>query len=201
MLRCARLAGLIGLSAALAASLFATAWLIPRARRGRWRTAFQGAWARGACAILGIRVEVVGNVPAGGMQLAVSNHLGYVDILVLGSVLPAAFVSKAEVGRWPLIGILADLAGTEFVEREYRGTCRDLVCWHGDASFAPHAFRLLGLGRIRFRVSVGQTIPCEGAGRKELARASRERVADLRSVSTHRTRLLPGDFIWIHALP
>jgi hypothetical protein len=81
------------------------------------------------------------------------------------------------------------------------GPCRDLVCWHGDASFAPHAFRLLGLQGVRFRVVVGRPIPCEGVGRKELARASHEQVAALGAVPYRRNSLLPGNFLWIHALP
>jgi len=72
------------------------------------------------CRILGIRVEVAGESPTAGQWLAVSNHLGYIDIPVLGSVLPGTFVSKSEVARWPVIGFLASAAGTVFADREDR---------------------------------------------------------------------------------
>jgi 1-acyl-sn-glycerol-3-phosphate acyltransferase len=52
--------------------------------------------------------------------LLVSNHLSYLDILVFSSVLPCAFVSKAEVGRWPFFGQFAQYGGTIFVQREDR---------------------------------------------------------------------------------
>jgi 1-acyl-sn-glycerol-3-phosphate acyltransferase len=50
--------------------------------------------------------------------LFVGNHVSYIDITVLGSVLEASFVAKSEVARWPLFGILAKLQRTVFVERQ-----------------------------------------------------------------------------------
>jgi 1-acyl-sn-glycerol-3-phosphate acyltransferase len=57
-------------------------------------------------------------IPAGG--LLVSNHLGYLDVLVLSAITPAVFVAKREIRNWPLVGLLASLAGTLFVDRERR---------------------------------------------------------------------------------
>jgi len=59
---------------------------------------------------------VSGETPSGG--LIASNHLGYVDILVLGSVSPAIFVAKSDVRAWPVFGWLASRAGTIFVSRD-----------------------------------------------------------------------------------
>lgn len=265
-----RLTSILLVSLLLAAILAATAWIVPGRRRGRYRARFQRAWARVLCAVLGIRVEVVGDFPRGWNGLAVANHLGYADILVLGSILPGAFVSKAEVARWPLIGILAALAGTVYVDRKDRaaagafagqlktriaagenillfpegtstrgetilpfktapfaavagiegktlfplhidvveiegrpavGPCRDIVCWHGDAELVPHLYRLLGLRGIRFRVVLGAPIPCDGRGRKTLARESWEQVTSLQGVSARHGCLFPGDFIWIRSVP
>lgn len=80
-------------------------------------------WCRGVTAILGMRVAVVGRPPAAPFFL-VSNHLGYLDIVTLGSVLPAVFVSKAEVSGWPVMGLLARGVNTVFVDR---GRRRDLT--------------------------------------------------------------------------
>jgi 1-acyl-sn-glycerol-3-phosphate acyltransferase len=52
-----------------------------------------------------------------GCGLTVSNHLTYLDILVYGAVRPFLFVAKSEVRRWPLLGTLASLGGTIFVDR------------------------------------------------------------------------------------
>jgi 1-acyl-sn-glycerol-3-phosphate acyltransferase len=50
----------------------------------------------------------------------VSNHLSYLDILVLGAMFPCVFVSKYEVRNWPLFGWFARLAGTVFIRRDKR---------------------------------------------------------------------------------
>jgi 1-acyl-sn-glycerol-3-phosphate acyltransferase len=68
--------------------------------------------------IVGGRLRVVGNPPRSG--LIVSNHLSYIDIAVLGSACPCAFVSKVEVRDWLFIGWAAELAGTVFVRRAHR---------------------------------------------------------------------------------
>ncbi|MFQ5903884.1 MAG: lysophospholipid acyltransferase family protein [Candidatus Binatia bacterium] len=53
-----------------------------------------------------------------GGHFIVSNHLGYVDGIVLGSIFPAIYVSKREVRRWPWIGQWTALTGTIFVDRQ-----------------------------------------------------------------------------------
>jgi 1-acyl-sn-glycerol-3-phosphate acyltransferase len=63
-------------------------------------------------------VRTSGPVPKSG--LLVSNHLSYVDILVLASLTPMVFVAKREVKSWPIFGWFAQLAGTLFVDRERR---------------------------------------------------------------------------------
>ncbi|WP_423823253.1 lysophospholipid acyltransferase family protein [Salinisphaera sp. SPP-AMP-43] len=65
---------------------------------------------------LHVRVDIDGNVPSGPM-LVVANHCSWLDILVLGRVFNTAFVSKAEVGRWPLVGSFARAGGTLFLDR------------------------------------------------------------------------------------
>jgi 1-acyl-sn-glycerol-3-phosphate acyltransferase len=68
---------------------------------------------------MGVEVSARGHVP--GCGLLVSNHLSYLDILVLSSITPAVFVAKSEVRRWPVFGWLARRAGTLFIERAKRG--------------------------------------------------------------------------------
>jgi 1-acyl-sn-glycerol-3-phosphate acyltransferase len=59
-----------------------------------------------------------GTIPKKG--LLVSNHLSYLDILVIGALTPSVFVSKSEVRNWPVIGWLTALAGTIFIVRDRR---------------------------------------------------------------------------------
>jgi 1-acyl-sn-glycerol-3-phosphate acyltransferase len=49
--------------------------------------------------------------------LVVSNHQSYLDILVLSAQFPVQFVAKKEVGAWPLIGWMAKLGHTMFIDR------------------------------------------------------------------------------------
>jgi 1-acyl-sn-glycerol-3-phosphate acyltransferase len=63
-------------------------------------------------------MQAAGPVP--GRGLLISNHLSYLDVLVLSSITPAVFVSKHDVKYWPVFGQLAILAGTVFVDRARR---------------------------------------------------------------------------------
>ncbi|MBK3800012.1 1-acyl-sn-glycerol-3-phosphate acyltransferase [Azospirillum brasilense] len=75
---------------------------------------------RVCAAILGIGVVVRGERATDGPVLFVSNHSSYLDITVLGSVIPGSFVAKSEVAGWPFFGALAKLQQTVFVERKAR---------------------------------------------------------------------------------
>lgn len=70
--------------------------------------------------ILDVRVEVVGTAPGHGPLLIASNHVSWLDIVVLSSVAPLSFVAKKEVGAWPFFGSLARLQRTIFVDRNRR---------------------------------------------------------------------------------
>jgi len=92
--------------------------LFARTRRLHVRTAWLHHWCRFACRVLGIRVTTHGSMPTSG--LLVSNHLSYLDIVVISSIQPCVFVAKRDVASWPLFGWLAHAAGTIFVDREQR---------------------------------------------------------------------------------
>jgi lyso-ornithine lipid O-acyltransferase len=69
--------------------------------------------------ILNLKVTVGGSeaqLERGGYVI-ISNHLGYLDGFVLGSIFPVVFVSKREVKKWPVIGLWTTLCGTIFVNR------------------------------------------------------------------------------------
>ncbi|HZF02057.1 MAG TPA: lysophospholipid acyltransferase family protein [Methylomirabilota bacterium] len=68
--------------------------------------------------IFRLQPQVVGTIPSHG--LLVSNHLSYVDVPVIASIMPAVFVAKREIKYWPAIGWLTQMAGTLFVDRERR---------------------------------------------------------------------------------
>jgi 1-acyl-sn-glycerol-3-phosphate acyltransferase len=49
--------------------------------------------------------------------LLASNHVSWLDIVVLGGLTHTDFLSKHEVRRWPVIGWLAARSGTLFIRR------------------------------------------------------------------------------------
>ncbi len=72
---------------------------------------------RGVRRILGIRVTVRGTLTTQRPVLFVANHCSWLDIVVLGSVLPGCFVAKAAIAGWPGINLIARLGRTVFVSR------------------------------------------------------------------------------------
>jgi 1-acyl-sn-glycerol-3-phosphate acyltransferase len=73
-----------------------------------------------AVRIVGFRVVARGTVCPDKPVLFVSNHASYLDVVILGSLVPAAFVAKKEVSAWPGIGLLSKLGRTVFVDRRPR---------------------------------------------------------------------------------
>lgn len=67
---------------------------------------------------LGLKVRKIGNPATDKPTLLVSNHISWLDIPAIGSLVPLSFVAKAEVGRWPIVGFLASLQKTIFVDRQ-----------------------------------------------------------------------------------
>ena len=72
--------------------------------------------------ILGFRIKVRGQISDRSPVLFVSNHLSYLDIIVLGGMLPGSFVAKSEVAKWPFFGPLSKLQNTVYVDRRPSST-------------------------------------------------------------------------------
>jgi 1-acyl-sn-glycerol-3-phosphate acyltransferase len=79
-----------------------------------------------AVTVMGVRVKATGEVPARRPLLIVANHVSWLDIVVLGSMMPLSFVAKAEVAGWPLFGQMARLQRTIFVDRARRTATREV---------------------------------------------------------------------------
>jgi 1-acyl-sn-glycerol-3-phosphate acyltransferase len=79
-----------------------------------------GWWLRRLGHILGARITVTGE-PAGQGVLMVANHISWLDIPLLGGFAKPRFLSKQEVRHWPVIGWLAEKAGTLFITRGKAG--------------------------------------------------------------------------------
>ena len=97
--------------------LFTTAF-VSAGKKRHARAAWLHFCAKRHLKIFGCQPQTFGPIPTRG--LLVSNHLSYFDIVVIGSIAPAVFVSKADVRGWPLFGFLTRIAGTVYIERERR---------------------------------------------------------------------------------
>ncbi len=102
---------------ALAAGLAHLLWHKHRQRRLRVVVAINSFLGRSALALLGMEVQVEGSVPAGRGFFIVSNHMSYIDPLVLFNALSAVFVTSVEVRENKTLGPLCRLSECYFVER------------------------------------------------------------------------------------
>jgi 1-acyl-sn-glycerol-3-phosphate acyltransferase len=95
---------------------------------GRAKVAFpKFFWSRFAY-MLGIDVRVIGELAtktSGRPVIFVSNHSSWVDVPVVGGVLPAPFVAKGDIARWPIVRTIARLGRTVFVTRQRGSTGRE----------------------------------------------------------------------------
>lgn len=73
-------------------------------------------WSYYLCKICGLRVHLHGQ-PAATPVLMVANHISWLDIFALLSTFYVKFVSKSEIGHWPVIGYLSQRVGTLFIRR------------------------------------------------------------------------------------
>jgi len=114
------------------AGWFTIMWAFPKLTQAG-RDASVNVWARKMLVILGIELRLHGTPPEHGPVLLVSNHISWLDILVMHAARHCRFVSKSEVKHWPLLGTLATGAGTLYIERESRRDAMRVVHHMADA--------------------------------------------------------------------
>jgi len=84
-------------------------------------------WMRHITRIVGVRISQYGT-PLTTKALFVSNHISFLDIIVISSVIPVRFLSKHSVRYWPIIGYLTSLSGSLFINRgKHRQLSRTLT--------------------------------------------------------------------------
>jgi 1-acyl-sn-glycerol-3-phosphate acyltransferase len=93
--------------------------LLLRISRGHART-LPHWYHRHLCRLLGVRLDIEGEVVKDRPVLLVANHTSWLDVPVLAAVAPLSFVAKKEVGTWPFIAALARLQRTVFIDRQRR---------------------------------------------------------------------------------
>lgn len=106
--------------------------LVPGTVKIRWTRVIWGV----LCKILGLRIRVVGQRTGtvGGVAarkrgerpvIYVSNHMSWLDVPVLGTLLPSVFVAKGDIEKWPVMGLISQIGRTIFVSRQRSTTGRE----------------------------------------------------------------------------
>jgi lyso-ornithine lipid O-acyltransferase len=130
---------------------------------------------RFVCRVLGIRITVKGTPPQAAV-LILSNHVSWLDVPVIASLIPLSFVAKQEIGGWPFFGTLARLQRSVFVDRTRRHATTAANAMIAERLAAGDAIVLFAEGTtgdgtrlLPFRtalVGAAQRLMAEGAGRQ-----------------------------------
>lgn len=127
-----------------------------------WLNTILKFWGKVSAKILSIKVNVAGVKPKTPYFL-VSNHLSYVDIIVLFKTLETTFVAKSEVADWPVIGTIARSIGIVFIDRKNKMDIRRVnteisskVSNHRGLTLFPEGTTSSGEKVLRFRPSLLQ---------------------------------------------
>ncbi|GHF96829.1 lysophospholipid acyltransferase family protein [Streptomyces hydrogenans] len=157
-LACARLAAGVS-TVLLGVTLLPAAALLPGGARGL----LVRLWVRAVVRAFGVRLTVTGARPAAGPALVVANHVSWLDIPVVAAVLPGRMVAKREVRGWPVLGPLAALGGTLFLDRDglrrLPGTVREVaaaLAAGGRVTAFPEGSTWCGRAGGRFRPALFQ---------------------------------------------
>ncbi|MGR9014813.1 MAG: lysophospholipid acyltransferase family protein [Gammaproteobacteria bacterium] len=101
----------------IAAGIFPALGFLNSARDAKIkRDALKTRWIGWFSAIVNLHIVIDGALPE-RRALLVSNHISWLDIIVIGQYLPAYFVAKSDISSWPVIGYLSRQAGTIFIHR------------------------------------------------------------------------------------
>ena len=132
---------------------------------------------------LGVRISITGG-PIRNLRgvLVVSGHVSWVDVFVIGAVLPGSFVARADLIEWPALGFLARLMKVIPIERSslrrlpdvVRAVTERLGAGHTVVAF-PEGTTWCGLGYGSFRPAMFQAAIDAGRPVQPLALTYRHR--------------------------
>lgn len=98
-----------------------TAFVLPFTKKS-WRLALTRWWCKSLMNCFKIKVIAHGTLPDTNISntMFVANHISWVDIHSINSIIPLRFIAKIEVESWPVFGYLVSKSGTLFINRNIR---------------------------------------------------------------------------------
>ena len=94
---------------------------------GQGKVWFARVYWRGVGWFVGLKLRVIGQPTDHRPTLFIANHCSWLDIVSLGSALPACFIAKAEIAQWPGISVVAKLGRTIFVSRNRQAVAQEQI--------------------------------------------------------------------------
>lgn len=142
--------------------VLATVWVFceqaTRDKLTRW-------WCSGLLWRFNINVVIHGKPPIESAKkcMILANHVSWIDIHALNSILPLRFIAKSDINTWPVFGYLARKSGTIFINRNRRKDTARIVdttanCLsHGsNVAFFPEGTTTDGTSIAHFKSSIVQ---------------------------------------------
>lgn len=147
----------------IAASVFPALGFLYSARDAKIKKdALKTRWLQRFGAIVNLHVIKDGELPD-RRAILVSNHISWLDIIVIGRYLPAYFVAKSDIAGWPVIGYLAKQGGTIFIRRgnkQHIKTTAEKMVWllkqNGNIIAFPEGTTTKGDEVLHFHASLFQ---------------------------------------------
>jgi 1-acyl-sn-glycerol-3-phosphate acyltransferase len=119
----ARLAGFVAITSTMLALYLSADAVALEKDRDRVRDVWTRRWSRALLRLFGINREIEGIcAPATRGRLVVANHRSTIDIGIMLENFGGRMVSRADLAKWPVIGIAARKSGTVFVDRSKKSS-------------------------------------------------------------------------------
>jgi len=67
--------------------------------------------------VFGVHIKIKGNLGSKKLKLVISNHVSYLDILIIAKLVPSIFVTSTDVENEFFTGFLSKIGGSIFVNR------------------------------------------------------------------------------------
>lgn len=92
-------------------------WAAKVLRKATWRDRLVHICNHGLLIIMGIKLTVVGELAVKRPLLLVTNHISYLDVVLIAACANVKFTPKSEIGGWFFIGRWCRLCGSIFIDR------------------------------------------------------------------------------------